>query len=511
MFDEKAFHAHFPIEISDEIKDYITNCAMDWSRYLFTHREGRKQWAFCTNCKKEHPSDGLKHGKMAECPHCRATATVKASGRGRSTLVDRAYMLWYEKSVLNPEILIARGIYAVRDYTKDYRKTETKLVTIALYLFEYGSGGRMLVRDGPSSKWWSPKNVRSEAIHSMNYVRSYFARHSIEAAVKGTPFQYCQWELYDHHDRVMVFDLAARYRCIEFLSKIGLGPIVVAKLTGQATYGAINWNGSTPEKVLRISKAEIKAMRNAKLSIGARTLRSYQVSRKDGSNLDWEGAQQLSFLLETPYKEDLQKLLVYAPVWQIKNYIIKQLRKDAKNYRSQRHYNSGQNVFTDYRDYLNECKELGMDLSQEHVLFPNNLHSAHQKTMRKVKIKADAALNAKIAARLKDLERYRFEHSGLILRPAASSIELFDEGKALNHCVGGYADRYAKGETDLFVIRRVEQPDQPFYTMEVRNGNVVQCRGQKNCVPTPEVKAFVEMFVSKKLLTKKRTRVGVAV
>jgi hypothetical protein len=109
---------------------------------------------------------------------------------------------------------------------------------------------------------------------------------SLVPAVQGTPFQYSMWSQYVdlETDLVQFFDLSTRYRCIEFLTKVGLRSMVVAKLAGQATYGAINWHGQTPEKVLRLTKSEIKEMTKAG-AIGLRALRNYQKSKKDGSNL----------------------------------------------------------------------------------------------------------------------------------------------------------------------------------------------------------------------------------
>lgn len=115
----------------------------------------------------------------------------------------------------------------------------------------------------------------------------------------------------------------------------------------------------------------------------------------------------------------------------------------------------------------------------------------------------DETLNIKIAERLKVLKKFRFEDSGFILRPAVSSIELFDEGKALEHCVGGYAKNYAEGRTYLFVLRRASEPDIPFYTMEISGQEIRHVRGKKNCSPDEDVKAFIETFKAAKL-SKKR-------
>lgn len=74
--------------------------------------------------------------------------------------------------------------------------------------------------------------------------------------------------------------------------------------------------------------------------------------------------------------------------------------------------------------------------------------------------------------------------------------ELKKEGEALHHCVGTYMERVRKGETMIFFIRRKEEPEKPYYTLEW-HGKVVQCRGSHNCDMTPEVKAFVQIFQEK--------------
>jgi hypothetical protein len=93
-----------------------------------------------------------------------------------------------------------------------------------------------------------------------------------------------------------------------------------------------------------------------------------------------------------------------------------------------------------------------------------------------------------------------------MIRPAADSKELIEEGKALHHCVGTYADRYAKGETNLFVIRRAADPNRPFFTMEIKNNKIVQTRGLKNCSPTKEVQAFIDEFTLVKLTKNQKQR-----
>lgn len=59
--------------------------------------------------------------------------------------------------------------------------------------------------------------------------------------------------------------------------------------------------------------------------------------------------------------------------------------------------------------------------------------------------------------------------------------DLVKEGSRLHHCVGSYVERHAYGDTNILFLRRKEELDTPFYTIEVTNGNyVVQVHGSHN-------------------------------
>lgn len=65
-----------------------------------------------------------------------------------------------------------------------------------------------------------------------------------------------------------------------------------------------------------------------------------------------------------------------------------------------------------------------------------------------------------------------------------------------------------EGDTDILFIRNCQEPDKPFYTLEYKNGNIVQCRTYHNKERTPEVANFLDKWKSflksNKTNTKKR-------
>lgn len=175
-----------------------------------------------------------------------------------------------------------------------------------------------------------------------------------------------------------------------------------------------------------------------------------------------------------------------------------------------------QNCAKDWLDYLNWCKELKYDLNNMFFYFPKNFKKVHDRTAAEYqalqdkkaaekKRREDERIKREAEVMKKLLEEMLKENAGidnaflikgkgLILRVPRDAQEIKNEGAALHHCVGTYVDRVAKGQTHIFFVRRVEEPDTPYFTMEYNNGRVIQCRGSHNCGMPASVKAFVAAF-----------------
>ena len=64
----------------------------------------------------------------------------------------------------------------------------------------------------------------------------------------------------------------------------------------------------------------------------------------------------------------------------------------------------------------------------------------------------------------------------------------------LRHCVGGYVGKVAAKKTMILFLRRCDEVEKPFYTVEVLHGKVEQVRGAGNQAATPEVAAFMDRW-----------------
>lgn len=151
-----------------------------------------------------------------------------------------------------------------------------------------------------------------------------------------------------------------------------------------------------------------------------------------------------------------------------------------------------------YVDYIQFAKKLGYNMDDLQNRYPPKLKEMHDRMSEQIQQQKDSGLNNGIAKVAAALERFAWEKNGLFIRPARTAAELRNEGKLLHHCVGTYATSYAEGRTALFFIRRTEEPEVPYYTLELRERDmiVVQNHGDHNALQTPEIKEFEQKWLA---------------
>lgn len=211
--------------------------------------------------------------------------------------------------------------------------------------------------------------------------------------------------------------------------------------------------------------------------------------------------------------EDIQAAIGHASIPKILNYVGQRVdmererraeEKKAAEQKGKAYWGNGPlETPKTYRDYLSECVKLGLDLDDMEVLFPKDLKAAHARTIAQVKHKANEISRESFLREVQRLAWMEYEKDGLLIRLPVDGDELTAEGAYLHHCVGGYVDRMANGKTTIFLIRRVCEPDRPFYTLEWLGGRVQQCRTTHNrdYIEDEEVRNFVNAWVEK--VTKK--------
>lgn len=248
----------------------------------------------------------------------------------------------------------------------------------------------------------------------------------------------------------------------------------------------VNWKEVRPHLMLSIEKEDIPITRKYSASkvllyAYARRVDKIRLSEDFLNSLTEYNAKMCLDFLSTKFRGIKPRFLKTF------NYIQNQKKKHKQN-----------NLidFGYLRDYWNALYKVYGTLDKD-LLYPKDLKVAHDRTIMLVEEKENEVLSNKINKATEKYIDFTFEDkkAGLMITPCRSHNDLLKEGELLQHCVATYAQSVAASRTCIFFIRKLSEPDIPYYTLELKEGRVIQNRGYKNCDRTPQVIAFEKKWL----------------
>lgn len=492
------FLHYFPAGVSDEVMRYFNQVATGRANFFMVPDREDKQKAICSRCGKNIilPSD-LRHKDRAVCPSCAAQGEVVHGWRRRFTNA-KYYFTYYERALYDKKAIIARS-FAV------YRCVDAKTGTIAedVVPHEYHLLRRSGVEhwshesDDFARDWWGKRKTlygKENVMRDCGYVVRN-GQERLALLLADSWLKYSQLDAYIRltdggGDALKYIELYHKHPQLEYLMKMGLWNIIDEGLSKRSFNNLFGWRGQTPQKLLGVPVNKNDMLALSALATDIDTLKLSLYLKKNTKLSLAELAckrkeiEKLSYYDSCARFERLKKAGI--SVESALNYIKKQDKETARGL----HY-----ILIDWSDYMYDCQKLGLDMTDTAIAKPRDLQRAHQNVVAQLKIKADELLNKQIAKLQKTRKRYNFSDGGLMARVAGSAEELIAEGDALHHCVGTYADKHAKGQCTIILIRKQSEPDKPYYTMELGpRGAIVQVRGDHNCGITKDVETFVKAY-----------------
>ncbi|OOP50261.1 PcfJ domain-containing protein [Enterococcus faecalis] len=175
----------------------------------------------------------------------------------------------------------------------------------------------------------------------------------------------------------------------------------------------------------------------------------------------------------------------------IENYLhysqIKQLPKEVNLTKFQHWFMRKGERFSYYMDYLHMLEELNTPFTDD-VLFPENLQLAHDNATNTLNLLERELEEQQYQERKKQLKALETEIDDLLFLAPHSLQEIVEEGQVLHHCVGSqhYLEQHTNGTTTIVFIRKKEEPNLPYFTLEYRNQQVTQIQGKSNRQEVPE-------------------------
>ena len=456
-------------ELPDLPADFGEFCRREAVRvhYFFFRKEEKGVRGYCQYCKAEQRYPKLRHRSWGTCPSC--GKRVRSIDMARRSSWRNQRNVW---------ILQAQGdrlVYREYQVTKWYERIPAESPEQIQIKETESVIPKKLILIGNRKKGfqWDRYKQKGECrwVESsyLSYDGCMYHRNAREwkeaLGAKYLPLEQLPTELDVCLDALLDSPFLDE---AEKLMKIGLWQMGIRALRGK-------YPGKTPKEMLKTENDDLKIL----LEAGA----------------DEEQYRFFMKLKEAGKRPTAKELGQYwecdIPLYMIENLIpYTTWHQIYKRYR----YNSAELLNEYYRDYFNMCKELKFDMKAQFVLFPKNIKKAHDDLVlyynekkAETMMQTRNSIYAKVEEKEKELNaRYGMEDETYFIRAPHEAAELIKEGHAMHHCVGGesYAKKMAAGESYILFIRKKEEPEKSWYTMEVGSDNhVIQVRGFANGDP----------------------------
>lgn len=515
-------------ELPADYGHFVKDVVFENENYIFYSKA--KARAYCTKCGHEFEvrKDGLYHMKIAiwndvdeishnrtvRCPYCHKYLKCKSEGMGRKNLFAVQWSVLVQK--YGEEVLV-RYFCHTKDFQGDFHNPAVKSIEKFRTIHSADKS-----RDFEWCRYKSTVEIRWCNFKDRSYVycqppqmdvpRSVvlYKRNLLEA-VAGTCMKYSAVDIYVNNvvETIHVsgsscdigrggnvlrkpwcidwyFNAYREAPYLEQLLKVGFYKIAQEALKERNRPEFKN--GGTVTETLGINRLQFHMLRQ----IGDPSIRDVMILRYAGQ-ISKEDFETLRYSHDDGYDKMYEKYLdmrQYTTIYKLKKYLGKQKIIHDR----------------DYFDYVKWLEEMGYDLHNEFNLYPRDFQKAHdEKSKEHLRIQDQKAAEEirrfnsilkKLRKEVSDTDPINLRIKGLFIRLPENLEELKKEGECLHHCVGNYRDKVARGETMIFFIRREEEPEKPYFTLEWK-GKVIQCRGSHNCDMTPEVKAFAMLFQKK--------------
>ena len=393
------------------------------------------------------------------------------------------------KGAANYIIFLTRGaeLFA-RGY---HRYSNGYIVERQRYVFAKDGAVRYGSEDG--KRWDIRSEFREPVFCSASYGYSFDNSYKIinEKAISRSDMRYSQYEKYAGKLLMYYLYLYCRHPNLEYLMKQNYD-LIDEMYTGYGSGAAkltvpsyINWKSNNLLEMLGLTRSEFKVLKGQEHLYGA-----YRANKEHFPKVTPEDLILISKVFDYEYGT-LSRFL------------------DATGATPQRmsRYLADKQINTrDYSDYLDQCKKLKYNTKDTAICFPHNFEAMHERLSATIKYQHDKAVRAEFAKHIEERKQLEFSDGNLMIVQPKQLSDIAYEGKALSHCVGGYAERHALGKLTIMFIREKIKPDKPYYTMEVSvDGKIVQVRGKRNIAPNKEVedlikgyKAYLEKIFSDK-------------
>lgn len=475
-------------ELPKDFDDWIIKSAFIKERYIFYYAGTRK--GYCTHCGemvelKQKPA----HNQPGKCPHCHSHIVLKAYKKQQcirdekevgiiqkltddTGYVYRKFCVKIERRLENnwktsfagcwenERIVTDRQMYTKRRYEwGEYKCTGVvRWCAERTSYYEYEPDCVLYYRNIKKlRKEWGLKYMPMEEVLRSNpgwYIRPLRMIRTLKNEPK-----------------------------LEYLIKAGMTKLVWDICSNRDGKLELMKNAKKPWEFLGVTKEQMQQC--IRLNVSARELLTMKnASRYEVSLTD----EQVRYFAKKIGPELMEKIAVFGHAEKFMKYFTKEL--------------SGDREIGDYFDYLKDLKALRIPITKS-ILFPKNFQTIHLETALQREEKENEIRKMEIAQKdellrqmLPELEEiYQGENEKFLLVLPTCKEDFNREGRENHNCVGGsYYDKMLKGECVVMFLRKKEEPEKAFCTVEMDGSKIRQCRATRNSAAPEDAMAFMRKY-----------------
>ena len=459
--------------------------------------------AHCSRCGKQfRVFREVKHNHNAPCPECGTVAVWKA-------VFYKAEILEKDDVCIAANVgdqLLLRWVTAERKYSAPEYRERYHFTNIAYNL--YLKGGKIYFYKLHTAGWHNGTWYRGKLGDQYYHTSRIYTDNLAEVFGKKYYNVDLQSGLEGDNHKLSFCDLLNNLKnepVAEYLFKLGMPYLAstyrnsrkLPEKAGFKDYVGIGKEYLPLMRFMDITWSEIELIKTAKCWVREEMLERWRMMRIPNWQIN-----------------DIKSVMKYVSFIQLMNYLEKQCRLLRVTAAS---------VLGWWKDYLGMSKDLRVDLTSKSARMPKNIKVAHDQVLEATEmIRAEkraaeemkraqareASYEPAVAALYEAVSFDVYSKYGFTVRLPEHVADLVREGQSLGHCVGRfeYDQKTVRGESCIVFVRKEEEPDKPFFTMEydLKAKTIRQLYGKGNRAAPPEVRKFANEYIKRLKPRKKR-------
>ena len=510
--------------LSEEFKQWCREVLFKERNYIYYKRKGNKATFKCSHCGGEYEYktnvpdtfEGQFHhtgqipvnGQRGRCEKCDNIGTYKTIGNMKEQHREVIECYTAQKYKETGAVIQAVNIEKIfrRDAPATYEYTE-----IVRNYFESGKKIQKdyHLHDGWTKRdFWSYQNIGG--FHNITQGKT-TVYPGIFEELKGTILEYSGLKefMYDYATVGVVkyMETYINISQLEMISKLGMTKLVDSLIEySGASNEYIKVNEGKPEDMLGIRKERIKQLILHKGE--PRMLKIMQMEKE--SKERWSDDELRDVYDLGIERKDIVRAFEFMSIRKLLNRVEKYAgRTIAESWGSDLERMKSLAIL--YIDYLHMKSRAGYDMNNMIHQFPRNIREAHRAIVDETVKKEEDKRLEDVELKYPDIKKkyrtfykkYHYEDDTYLIRPARAASEIVLEGRTLHHCVGGesYLSNHNEGKHIILMLRKKENLDMPYITVEIRDKKINQWYGEYDKKPDRDIiEKWIENYATRLVL-----------